>query len=152
MIGEVTMKGHYQQNAVEQREVADKWRRAAVWASVATVAVAVTVVVMGIFADDPKWYEVVSQAGVTVTVASIATYLGRQSLSHRRREEQYRALELELATLDPFLNSLEPTERNQIKALLAKRYFAGIRDVPTNARVLGEVPMFLRSGETEEVV
>jgi hypothetical protein len=52
--------------------------------------------------------------------------LTAQSREHRRRERVYRALELELATLDPFLNSLDETERIRIKGTLAMRYFLGL--------------------------
>ncbi|MGH2615924.1 MAG: hypothetical protein ACRDJC_11835 [Thermomicrobiales bacterium] len=38
----------------------------------------------------------------------------------------YRALELELATLDPFLSSMSDDERHRIKAQLSMRYFVGI--------------------------
>lgn len=64
--------------------------------------------------------------------AGLAAFLGNQSIQHRRREETYRALEPELATLDPFLVSLDGDERLRIKALLAMRYFVGINPNPVD--------------------
>lgn len=67
-----------------------------------------------------------SHVGVTLAVTGLAAFLGNQSIRHRRREETYRALELELATLDPFLVTMEDEDRHRIKASLAPRYFVGI--------------------------
>ncbi len=54
-----------------------------------------------------------------------SSFLKARSL-HRRREETYRALELELATLNPILSSMSDDERHRIKAQLSMRYFVGI--------------------------
>jgi soluble cytochrome b562 len=127
MIGEVTMTGHYQKNALEQKTAADSWRKYTVWAGVATIISAIASAVIGYRAHDSlQWNDYASHAGVTVAFAALTTFLGNQSLRHRRREETYRALELELAVLDPFLTSLGDDERIKIKSQLAMRYFAGI--------------------------
>ena len=127
MLGEVTMTGHYQRNAVEQKKAADLWRRATVGAGIVAVLAAISLLFVGrLYPNDPKWYEYVSHAGVTLAIAGLATFLGEQSVRHRRREEKYRELELELAVIDPYLGSLEDAERRRLKAWLAPRYFVGV--------------------------
>lgn len=47
MIGEVTMTGHYQRNAIDQKKAADKWRLATVAAGSLAIISAIVVVVLG---------------------------------------------------------------------------------------------------------
>lgn len=140
MIGEVTMTGHYQKNASEQKKAADNWRIATVVVTALTVAWAVGLAAYGLsHRADRDWFDYVSRIGVTVTLAALAGYLGTQARTHRRRETNYRALELELATLDPFLSSMSDDERHRIKAHLAMRYFIGV-DPDATAVTLEELP------------
>lgn len=127
MTGEVAMTGHYQKNAREQKQAADKWRRATVIASALAIFVTILVISGEVFwSQELSLVEILTRSSVAVAFAALATYLGNQSVHHRKREEAYRALELELATLDPFLYSLDDTERQRIKAELALRYFKGV--------------------------
>lgn len=138
MIGEVTMTGHYQRNALEQKKAADTWRLATVVASILAVASAALLAWHGLFhRADRDWIDYISRFGVTIALAALATYLGAQSLRHRKREISYRSLELELATLDPFLSSIPDEERHRIKAHLSMRYFVGTN--PAAARFVEPV-------------
>ncbi len=136
MIGEVTMTGHYQRNAKEQKTEADQWRKQTVGAAIVAVPVAAVVLVWGlIHPADRDWFTTASRLGVAIALGGLAAYLGNQARLHRHRETTYRALELELATLDPFLSSLDEETRHQLKAQLAPRYFVG---VDPDARILEE--------------
>jgi predicted phage tail protein len=131
MIGEVTMTGHYQRNASEQKKVADQLRWATIIVGVLAIVSAVVSTVLGImYRERVEFFDFFTHATVTVALGGLATFLASQSHRHRVREEEYRSLELELATLDPFLNSLDEEERQRIKTELAMRYFKGVdRDV-----------------------
>lgn len=136
MIGEVTMTGHYQRNAKEQKTEADQWRKGTVWASVVAVVLAAVVLGWGLnHPDDRDWFTTATRLGVAVALGGLAAYLGNQARLHRRRETTYRGMELELATLDPFLSSLDEETRHQLKARLAPRYFVG---VDRDAKILEE--------------
>ncbi|RJE48910.1 MULTISPECIES: hypothetical protein [unclassified Dehalobacter] len=63
-----------------------------------------------------KWF-------VAAAFASIATYSGKQAGSNHKSEKYYRKLELELASLDPYLLTLEKEQQQEIKQELAKKIF-----------------------------
>jgi hypothetical protein len=127
MTGEVAMTGHYQRNAKQQQSEADRMRDLTVRLGLGAVASAVLIAVVGlIFKDQLDAANFISHAGITIALTSLATFIGVQSHAHRKREEKYRALELELATIDPFLNSLDDTERQRNKGELAMRYIVGV--------------------------
>ena len=51
-------------------------------------------------------------------------YASKESDRHRKNERKNRRLELELASIDPFLENLPLEKRNNLKETLAQRYFA----------------------------
>jgi hypothetical protein len=126
MIGEVTMTGHYQRNAAEQKKEADRRRYATVAAIIAAVASPAILLWYGLsHRADRDWIDYASRIGVTVALVGLASYLGAQARIHRQLEAKFRSLELELATLDPFLSTMSEKERHNIKTQLASRYFVG---------------------------
>lgn len=142
MISEVTMTGHYQRNAEQQKRSADIWRIATVVAIVATVASAVVVAYVGyVNRTEPGWWNFVHTAGVTLALSALSAFLAKQTRSHRQRETQYRSLELELATLDPFLSTMSDDDRHRIKSDLASRYFVG---TASSTRASRDVAALLR--------
>lgn len=62
--------------------------------------------------------------GVVLTFGALAGYGARQADKHHKVERRNRRVELELASIDPFLAELPEAERNQVKAAVADRLFA----------------------------
>lgn len=57
-----------------------------------------------------------------------STYCVKEGSKHKRRETYYRKMELELATIDTFIENLEPKNREAIKIELTKKLF-GSNDI-----------------------
>ena len=53
-----------------------------------------------------------------------AFYAAKEAEKHRRSEKHYRKMELELASIDPYIESLPEEQRDQLKQKLAERLFA----------------------------
>jgi hypothetical protein len=60
---------------------------------------------------------------VSAAVGSIATYLIIQSAHHRERERRARKIELELASIDPYLSLMPPEVSVEVKTKLAEAWF-----------------------------
>lgn len=59
-----------------------------------------------------------------LTLAIPGFYAAREAEKYRRGEQRYRNMELELASIDPYIESLPEEMRNGLKEELAKRLFA----------------------------
>lgn len=116
------MVGGYQKVADDERKAFITWRRITLVSMVVLTGFAVYAF---IHATSPDF-----QAGafanrifVTVTLAILAGYCAFQADRHRRAEMVNRRMELELASFDPFLATLEDGERNALKKQIADRIF-----------------------------
>lgn len=86
------------------------------------VGVASTILVAT--APDSEWQAIAIRLGITIALAVPATYCSREAGGHRRVERATRKLELQLASIDPYLAKFPPEERNEIKKSLAERFFS----------------------------
>jgi len=70
----------------------------------------------------------------TLTLAIPAFYAVRESNKHRIAEYRYRKMQLELSSIDPYLELLDKPQRDKIKEKLSDRFFAQpeIKDETTN--------------------
>ncbi len=96
--------------------------------------------------------------GVAQTIRRVAfglvlltpAYLAAQwSGSHRKREAKYRSMELEFASMDPYLALLPPDLRQAVKTELAGRYFRG-NDPEAEALNVGTWVDLIRRSKTDE--
>jgi len=55
---------------------------------------------------------------------SFAVYASKQAALHRVNERKARAFFLQVQAFDPFIESLEPTDRQELKKSLSARIFA----------------------------
>lgn len=60
---------------------------------------------------------------VGVVIALPAFYTARESARHRSNADRAKQTELELATLDPFIEFLPSEKKHDLKAKLSERYF-----------------------------
>lgn len=124
-VGNIGMTGDYQRNAEEQRTSANRWRVAAMILFVLGVTGAT--LLLGVVAkDDLSLVTTLRRIALAVLILTPAYYAAQQSRVHREREVRYRSIELELASLDPFLALMPDDLRQSIKSELAGRYFAGM--------------------------
>jgi hypothetical protein len=68
--------------------------------------------------------------GITLALAIPATYAARESSGHRKVERATRRLELELASLDPYLEKLPEEMRHEVKKGLSERFFGSQKASP----------------------
>jgi hypothetical protein len=116
--------GAFGDEAKEQREAADRWRKGAV--ALATVAVAIGLIVVGLsFVYHATTAEQIGKALTVAVLLAVAGYAANQSSQHRRREQRAKRLELELVAFGPFTEPLDPAEQNQVRKELIERMFVG---------------------------
>jgi uncharacterized phage infection (PIP) family protein YhgE len=128
IIARTGMAGGYQQVADEERGQANFWRWIAVAAMSAIVGLALWMVV-SVAMDDASTTALLTKSFATLTLGILAGYAGREGGKHRRREQRNRRLQLELSSIDAYLETLPEAERNAIKGALADRLF-GSPDPP----------------------
>jgi hypothetical protein len=130
-IGERALAGGFGRYADQQRSSAD-WLRVVAFVFGALAVVSTLAVALAAVNASFEW-TMLLRALVAVPLLFVAGYAAQQSGHHRERERDARRNELELAAIDPYLVSLDPAQRNQIKADLAVKMFAQPRTDPTPA-------------------
>jgi len=122
LIGNTGMTGHYQKVANRELWASEILRGIAI-AFFVLMAVAVGWVVKDIGSDDFSWEVALFRVGVSLTALAPAVYCARESTRHRRHENRNRRIELELASIKPFLGDLPEEKTQQVIEQMASRYF-----------------------------
>lgn len=142
VVGSTGTAGGYQILANDQKRQADKLR----WLALLLGALAVVVTVFSLVdhrdGNDFEWGRSAEKAAIALALGGLATYAARQSSLHRDREEVARKVELEFASIDPYLVQLPDQQRDEIKAAIALRLFAQ----PLNPEERGRVGHRRRDG------
>lgn len=125
VVGNVGMTGDYQRNAEAQRKAANRWRWAA--SGLFVLAAAMVALLLGFFAPAELGVApTIRRAVIAVVLAAPAYYAAQQSRDHRAFEQRYRSMELELASMNPYLELLPEELQQAVKTELASRYFGGL--------------------------
>ncbi|WP_163576229.1 hypothetical protein [Halomonas faecis] len=122
VIANTGMVGGYQRVANEERRVGRFWDGVSLLSLAGMVGFAIYAF-HGTF-DDFNLGAFLARFGVVLTFAALAGYGARQADKHHKVERRNRRVELELASIDPFLAELPDDEKNKIKAAVADRLFA----------------------------
>lgn len=122
LIGNTGMTGHYQKVANREFWAAEVLRGVAILFFV-LMAVAVWWVVKDIGTDDFSWEVALFRVGVSLTALAPAVYCARESTRHRKHENRNRRIELELASIKPYLDDLPEAKAQQVIEQMASRYF-----------------------------
>lgn len=122
LIGNTGMTGHYQKVANRELWRAEIFRIGAVLFFVLMV-VGVGWVVKEIKSEDFNWQVALFRVGVALTLLAPAIYCARESTRHRRSENRNRRIELELASINPYLEDLPEDKAQAVIEKLADRYF-----------------------------
>ena len=122
IIGNVGITGNYQNIANQEQQTADRWRNIALILMLAMVgAIALTIFVS--VENGFDWKLALFRLMATMVLAIPAAYAAKESSKHRALENFNRKAELELASLDPFLEKLPEEKRHQIKESLTDKFF-----------------------------
>ena len=116
------MVGGYQKHANEERRVARVWQ-------ILSVLAFAGLIIFAIFAFkatlnvDFKWSLFAGRVFVASTFGLLGAYAARQADRREEVERKNRKMELEIASIDPFLVELPESDKFRIKEELAKKLF-----------------------------
>lgn len=122
IIGNIGITGNYQNIANIEKAAADKWRNIALGLMISMVAVIGFTIFISA-ANGFDWKLALFRIGAALALAIPAAYAAKESAKHRLLENHNRRSELELASLDPYLEKLPEDTRNKVKEELTKKFF-----------------------------
>jgi predicted CopG family antitoxin len=122
IIGNIGITGNYQNIANQEKTTADRWRNIALSLMIGMVAaIAITIGITTTEGFD--WKLALFRISAALVLAIPATYAAKESTKHRTLENYNRKAELELASLDPFLEKLPEEIRHKVKEGLTDKFF-----------------------------
>jgi len=122
LIGNTGLTGNYQRVANAEKKVADLFRWIAIGCMILMVA-CVAWIVVHVTSDDFNWQIALFRLVAAIAFGAPAWYCAHESTRHRKIEHRNRRIELELASLSPYLAEMPDEERRKIIAELSKDYF-----------------------------
>lgn len=125
VVGDIGVTGNYQNIANREARQANLWR----WITVALFGggLAMAGLTFWRFLHEPV--NATNTAAIAVrllyalAVAAPALYTARESARHRTNSDRARQTELELASLGPFIELMEDTDKDEIRKSLICKYF-----------------------------
>lgn len=135
VIANTGMVGGYQRVANEERSVGRFWDAVTLLSLAGMVVFA-----MNVFSSVLEEFSITSfiaKLGVILTFGALAGYSSKQAEKHHSVERRNRKVELELASIGPFLAELPKEDRNRVKSIVADRLFAN--DLSNSADGLKEI-------------
>ncbi len=124
LIGNTGLTGNYQRVANQESVVANRFRWIAIACMVAMV-LCVLWIVAHVNRADFDWEVALFRLAAAIVCLAPGWYCAKESGRHRRVAERNRRIELELASLSPYLAELPDAERLKIVGELSHQYFGG---------------------------
>lgn len=130
-IGSTGLSGGFQKQADEECEAAARYRNFASWTGVVWGLVSLAVFVSPYLIE--AWLDHSPDTGITAMLARLTVtaplivlfgYFVAESAKHRHTENHLRKLELNLASIDPYLAEFDARERSDLKAEFARVWFS----------------------------
>lgn len=122
IIGNIGITGNYKNIANNEKKAADNWRRIALGLMIVMVLIiGFTIFISATNGFD--WKLALFRVGAAFVLAIPAAYAAKESAKHRSLENYNRRSELELASLDPYLEKLPKETRDKVKEELTKKFF-----------------------------
>lgn len=120
IVGNIGVTGNYQNVAAAEAEQANRWRNV----TVAFFVLAILVGGIAVFrADHVEMSTTIARMLFALVVASVTIYTGRESARHRTNADRAKRVELELASLGPFIDQLPEDKQTAIRSNLTSLYF-----------------------------
>lgn len=122
IVGNIGVTGNYQNIANSHKKSANIFR----WIAMGFMVVMSALLIYSIIElgnDDFDLYKSLVRILAAAVLTYPAVYASRESTRHRNLETQNRNLELELASIGPFIELLPEDKRQKIKEELANKYF-----------------------------
>lgn len=122
VISNIGVTGNYQKNADYHRNQANLFRIIALSSMAISISWLVFTII-GMSKNSYDWHISLIRILATLIFIYPAQYSAKESSEHRRLENIYRKMELDLATINPFIELLDDQTKKQIKEKLVDRYF-----------------------------
>lgn len=141
VVGNVGVTGNFQQIANEHKKTADAWRIVAIgFMSILSGLLIYTIWDIS-HGQTFDWIKSLIRIGAAAALSYPATYASRESSKHRNLEFFNRRNELELASIEPFIELLSDDKKQDIKEKLVEKYF-GKNNLPNErSDVEDDVPV-----------
>ncbi|AHW61560.1 hypothetical protein SAMN05444285_1674 [Draconibacterium orientale] len=122
VIGNVGVTGNYQNIANQHKKAANLWRILAI-AFMTILSALLIYTIWDVSSANYDWIKSLIRVIAAAALSYPATYAARESSKHRKLEIVNRKLELELASLTPFIEMLPEEKKQEIKSNLVEKYF-----------------------------
>lgn len=122
VIGNIGATGNYQRIAEAHKKAADNWRNIAI-GFMTVLSVILLVTIWKIDGSTFNWQISLIRILSALVLTYPATYAARESAKHRKLENLNRKAELELASINPFIEILDDKKKQEIKEKLVEKYF-----------------------------
>lgn len=122
VIGNIGATGNYQRIADAHRLTANIWR----WVAVGFMTILSGILIVTIWkigGDKYDWQMALVRILSALVLTYPATYAAQESAKHRKLENDNRKAELELASINPFIEILDDERKQLIKEKLVEKYF-----------------------------
>lgn len=127
LIGNIGLTGNFKGAASREKKSADRLRVVALVCFLAMVGVVIATLFISIDDGFDPWIALF-RLGAGLTLVIPAAYAARESSRHRALEIKNRRAELELASIDAYLESLPEEKRHEIKAQLTDKFFGQVTE------------------------
>lgn len=122
VIGNVGATGNFQNIANSHMTAANKWRIVAIiFMTILSALLIYTIWDMSYGTFD--WTKSLIRIIAAAALSYPATYASQESNKHRKQENYNRRIELELASVNPFIELLDDSKKKEIKEKLVEKYF-----------------------------
>lgn len=128
VIGNVGVTGNYQNIANEHKTSANLWRFLAIL-FMTILSGLLIYAIWDVSSANYDWIKSLIRVLAAAALSYPATYAARESTKHRKLETINRKLELELASLTPFIEMLPEDKKREIKSKLVDKYFGNHFDL-----------------------
>jgi hypothetical protein len=122
IVGNVGVTGNYQKIAEQHKASADLFRRVALGFMI-VMSVLLICSIIELSNTDFNPYKALVRILAAAVLTYPAVYAASESSRHRKLETQNRKLELELASIGPFIELLPEEKKQSIKENLVNKYF-----------------------------
>jgi hypothetical protein len=130
IVGNVGVTGNYQNIANENKKTADFFRWVALGFMIAMSGLLIWSIIEISRNGEFNLYKSLVRILAAAVLTYPAVYAARESAKHRKLETQNRNLELELASIGPFIELLPEDKKQKIKEELVNKYFGNHNSVP----------------------
>ncbi|WP_231291054.1 hypothetical protein, partial [Thioalkalivibrio sp. ALE6] len=133
LIGNIGLTGNFKGAASREKKSADRLRIIALACFLGMVVVVLATLFVSVENGFDPWLALF-RLGAALSLIVPAAYAARESSRHRTRENKNRQAELELASIDAYLETLPEDKRMEIKADLTGKFFGHDTEDEKNER------------------